>query len=98
VLLIVFVIQGMKRAQSSRSLSGPAVCLAWANKLIAPFGLSVVDFTASWADGRAMCAIVSTAFPDVLNMSMVKVGGEADRRANFELAFEVARKHGGWFF
>ncbi len=110
----------MKRTNSSRSISGPAACLAWANKIMQPYGVSANDFvrslagvfcfcaasrahaclvcqTVSWADGRGMCALVSAAFPDKVDFKrhVLPGGTEADRRANFELAFETARLAGG---
>lgn len=43
-----------------------------------------------------MCGLVHVAFPSALPLSSVLPGAtEAERRANFELAFEVARKEGG---
>jgi hypothetical protein len=46
--------------------------LAWASKTLAPVGVTVVNWDASWADGTALYALVSLASPAALDIQQSK--------------------------
>jgi len=58
--------------------------------LVAPLtavqGVDITNFTTSFADGLAFCAILDSYFPKAVNY---KALDHADQRANFTLAFKV---------
>lgn len=50
------------------------------------------NFTSSWSDGRAFCALVHSHWPEMLNYER-EVDVEAPRR-NLELAFAAFKQKG----
>merc|ERR1712107_950717 len=57
--------------------------------------VNINDFTQSWADGLAFCALIHNFFPNAFDFRSLKTGGPADRRRNFELAFTTGEKFAG---
>ena len=53
------------------------------------------DFTQSWADGRAFCALIHNFFPNAFDFRSLRTDSPADRRKNFELAFTTGEKFAG---
>ena len=53
------------------------------------------DFTQSWADGRAFCALIHNFFPNAFDFKSLKTESPADRKKNFELAFITGEKFAG---
>jgi hypothetical protein len=49
--------------------------------------VSVANFSSSWSDGLAFCALIHNFLPDSFDYETLTA---ADRRHNFELAFETA--------
>ena len=49
--------------------------------------MAVTDFSSSWSDGLALCALVHSYFPDAFDFNQLSA---ADRRYNFQLAFDTA--------
>ena len=47
----------------------------------------MTDFSSSWSDGLALCALVHSYFPDAFDFNQLSA---ADRRYNFQLAFDTA--------
>ena len=45
------------------------------------------NFSSSWSDGMAFCALVHSFFPDAFDYSALS---PAQRQKNFELAFTMA--------
>ncbi|XP_022108818.1 smoothelin-like isoform X2 [Acanthaster planci] len=53
--------------------------------------VQINNFSSSWADGMAFCAIVHYHFPNAFDFDTLD---KKNRRKNFDLAFESAEKHG----
>ncbi|KAI2804339.1 hypothetical protein RDWZM_007778 [Blomia tropicalis] len=49
-------------------------------------GVNIENFSGSWADGLAFCALIHHFFPDSFDFS--QLSGE-NRRQNFEIAFKT---------
>merc|ERR1711976_845086 len=45
--------------------------------------VTISDFTQSWADGLAFCALIHNFFPNAFDFRSLKTGGPADRKRNF---------------
>jgi len=52
-----------------------------------PQNVNVTNFSTSWADGLAFCALVHRFYPDAFDFARLSA---KNRRANFTLAFETA--------
>uniref|UniRef100_A0A8C5C7G7 Smoothelin a n=1 Tax=Gadus morhua TaxID=8049 RepID=A0A8C5C7G7_GADMO len=52
-------------------------------------GVTIKNFSSSWSDGIAFCALVHRFFPDAFEYSTLNPN---NRRDNFELAFTTAEK------
>ena len=57
--------------------------------------VDIKDFTTSWADGRAFCALIHNFFPNAFDFRSLQTDSPADRRRNFELAFTTGEKLAG---
>ncbi|CAF1629503.1 unnamed protein product [Adineta ricciae] len=55
-------------------------------------GVNIRNFSSSWSDGLAFCAIIHRYFPDEFNFEILN---SDDRRQNFDLAFTVALERAG---
>ena len=53
------------------------------------------DFTQSWANGLAFCALIHNFFPQSFDFKSLKTDTAADRRRNFDLAFTTGEKFAG---
>ncbi len=51
-------------------------------------GVKITNFSSSFADGLAFCAIMHNNMPDAFDFNNLS---SSDRRRNFELAFETAQ-------
>ncbi len=61
--------------------------LEWVRSKCGPKGVRVDNWTSSWADGRALLAIVSSLRPDLVDFAAV--GPETNGRRNVERALDV---------
>ncbi|XP_053324519.1 smoothelin isoform X2 [Spea bombifrons] len=52
--------------------------------------VNIQNFSSSWSDGMAFCALVHNFFPDAFDYSQLI---PQNRRQNFDLAFSAAEKH-----
>ncbi|XP_038059621.1 smoothelin-like isoform X2 [Patiria miniata] len=52
--------------------------------------VQITNFSSSWADGMAFCAIVHYHFPNAFDFDSLD---KKNRRKNFDLAFDSAEKH-----
>lgn len=50
-------------------------------------GVSIRNFSSSWVDGLAFCAIIHRYFPDEFNFDTLDSN---ESRRNFDLAFTIA--------
>ncbi|NWI47426.1 SMTL2 protein, partial [Picathartes gymnocephalus] len=90
--------KGESRAKLKRSLSfGVAsassikqILLDWCrSKTIGYKHIDLQNFSSSWNDGMAFCALVHSFFPEAFDYSKLD---PANRKQNFELAFATAEK------
>jgi len=66
--------------------------LRWTQNLTYGYpGVEVTDFSASWADGLAFCAVLNSLCPGEFPLDKMS---EDDRKVNLDLAFEFASKKG----
>ncbi|SAM05114.1 hypothetical protein [Absidia glauca] len=67
--------------------------LLWCQRKTAPYHeVDVRDFTYSWTDGLAFCALIHRHRPDLLDYDALD---KTDRHGNTALAFNVAEQHLG---
>ncbi|KAG0171954.1 hypothetical protein DFQ28_010581 [Apophysomyces sp. BC1034] len=67
--------------------------LLWCQRKTAPYEeVDVRDFTYSWTDGLAFCALIHRHRPDLLDYDKLDF---SDRHGNTALAFNIAEKHLG---
>ncbi|KAJ7309574.1 hypothetical protein JRQ81_007625 [Phrynocephalus forsythii] len=52
--------------------------------------VDIQNFSSSWSDGMAFCALVHHFFPEAFDYSQLS---PQDRRRNFEVAFSAAETH-----
>uniref|UniRef100_W6NBJ1 Calponin actin-binding domain containing protein n=1 Tax=Haemonchus contortus TaxID=6289 RepID=W6NBJ1_HAECO len=66
--------------------------LRWVQNRVQGYpNVSVTNFSSSWADGMAFCALIHRFAPDAFDFNKLD---PKNRRQNFELAFRVAEEHG----
>ena len=76
---------------TEEGLSAKEGLLLWAQRKTAPYhDVHVKDFTFSWQDGLAFCALIHRHRPDLLDYHALD---KSDRHANTRLAFDVAAQH-----
>ncbi|XP_030623947.1 smoothelin [Chanos chanos] len=87
---------GRVRVQRGISSGGPntkdvkQMLLDWCRAKTEPYeGVNIQNFSSSWADGLAFCALVHRFFPEGFEYSTLD---PYDRRANFEKAFKTAER------
>ncbi|KTG03303.1 hypothetical protein cypCar_00016519 [Cyprinus carpio] len=86
----------LKRSQSfgvSSASSIKQILLEWCrSKTIGYQNIDIQNFSSSWSDGMAFCALVHSFFPTEFDYNILS---PADRKHNFELAFSTAEKKAG---
>ncbi|KAL0972812.1 hypothetical protein UPYG_G00195030 [Umbra pygmaea] len=86
----------LKRSQSfgvSSASSIKQILLEWCrSKTIGYQNIDIQNFSSSWSDGMAFCALVHSFFPTEFDYNLLK---PADRKHNFELAFGTAEMKAG---
>ncbi|EYB84754.1 hypothetical protein Y032_0310g2091 [Ancylostoma ceylanicum] len=66
--------------------------LRWVQSRIQGYpNVNVTNFSSSWADGMAFCALIHRFAPNAFDFNKLDA---KNRRQNFELAFRVAEEHG----
>eukprot|EP01098_Paradermamoeba_levis_P016906 TRINITY_DN93_c0_g1_i3.p1 TRINITY_DN93_c0_g1~~TRINITY_DN93_c0_g1_i3.p1 ORF type:complete len:498 (-),score=189.22 TRINITY_DN93_c0_g1_i3:258-1685(-) len=76
----------------TKTLTGPLGLLEWLKQRTQPYGeVQVRDFTTSWKDGLAYCALLHSFRPDLLNYQEVLKKTAAERLVT---AFRVAEQLG----
>ncbi|XP_026717697.1 smoothelin-like protein 2 isoform X2 [Athene cunicularia] len=83
----------LKRSQSFAVASASSIkqiLLDWCrSKTIGYKHIDLQNFSSSWSDGMAFCALVHSFFPEAFDYSKLD---PANRKRNFELAFTMAEK------
>ncbi|KAK2497352.1 hypothetical protein MC885_002280 [Smutsia gigantea] len=81
----------LKRSQSFGVASASSIkqlLLEWCrSKTIGYQHVDLQNFSSSWSDGMAFCALVHSFFPDAFDYSALS---PTQRQKNFELAFTMA--------
>ncbi|KAH7885253.1 calponin homology domain-containing protein [Phlebopus sp. FC_14] len=78
---------------SEEGLSAKEGLLLWCQRKTAPYKeVDVQDFSVSWSDGLALCALIHFHRPDLLDYDKLN---KTDRHGNTRLAFQVAADHLG---
>ncbi|KAG7321903.1 hypothetical protein KOW79_014761 [Hemibagrus wyckioides] len=86
----------LKRSQSfgvSSASSIKQILLEWCrSKTIGYQNIDIQNFSSSWSDGMAFCALVHSFFPTEFDYNALS---PTERKHNFELAFSTAEKKAG---
>ncbi|KAI6030911.1 calponin homology domain-containing protein [Pisolithus orientalis] len=78
---------------SEEGLSAKEGLLLWCQRKTAPYKeVDVQDFSSSWSDGLALCALIHCHRPELLDYDRLN---KSDRHGNTCLAFQVAAEHLG---
>ncbi|KIJ62611.1 hypothetical protein HYDPIDRAFT_114269 [Hydnomerulius pinastri MD-312] len=78
---------------SEEGLSAKEGLLLWCQRKTEPYKeVDVQDFSVSWSDGLALCALIHCHRPDLLDYDKLD---KSDRHGNTRLAFQVAADHLG---
>ncbi|KAF8511589.1 calponin homology domain-containing protein [Gautieria morchelliformis] len=78
---------------NEEGLSAKEGLLLWCQRKTAPYPeVDVLDFSLSWSDGLALCALIHAHRPDLLDYDKLD---KADKHGITRLAFSVAEEHLG---
>merc|ERR1712063_131744 len=88
-LILRFAIAGL----SEEGLSAKEGLLLWCRRKTEPYdNVDVKDFTMSFQDGLAFCALIHRHRPDLIDYDKLT---DEDKLGNLNLAFDVAKEHLG---
>ncbi|KAF7364966.1 putative actin cross-linking [Mycena venus] len=82
---------------SEEGLSAKEGLLLWCQRKTEPYKeVNVEDFSLSWSDGLALCALIHCHRPDLLDydkLDKARFLWSSDRHGNTRLAFKIAAEH-----
>ena len=86
-IILRFAIAGL----SEEGLSAKEGLLLWCRRKTEPYdNVDIKDFTNSWQDGLAFCALIHRHRPDLIDYHSLNSN---DKLGNLNLAFDVAKEH-----
>ncbi|GMT17476.1 hypothetical protein PFISCL1PPCAC_8773, partial [Pristionchus fissidentatus] len=65
--------------------------LRWVQNRVEQYPISITNFSSSWSDGMAFCALTHRFAPGAFDFASLK---PENRKENFDLAFRVAEEYG----
>ena len=71
-----------------RTMSIGSIVLDWVQEMISDYPIEVTNFSSSWNDGLAFCALIHKFNPDEFDFSELK---SENKRYNFDLAFNTGK-------
>ncbi|MFH4974438.1 hypothetical protein AB6A40_001147 [Gnathostoma spinigerum] len=80
-----------KPMRSLRPSSIKDALLRWVQIKLQDYPVKITNFSSSWADGMAFCALIHRFVPDAFDFDKLN---RDNRKENFELAFRVAEANG----
>jgi hypothetical protein len=88
---------GIKRPTSSSGgikMMSPQMeaILIWCQCRTRDYDIKIENFTSSWVNGVAFCALIHYFFPQAFDFSKIDPGG---RRQNYDIAFKTGERYAG---
>ncbi|OMJ16158.1 Alpha-actinin-like protein 1 [Smittium culicis] len=89
IIILRFTISDIRE----EGLTAKDALLAWCQRKTAGYqGVNITNFTSSWQDGLAFCALIHKHRPDLLDYSKLDM---SNHEGNTSLAFEIAERELG---
>jgi hypothetical protein len=66
--------------------------LIWCQCRVRDYNVRIENFTSSWANGMAFCALIHYFFPQAFDFSKIEA---TNRRQNYEIAFKTGERYAG---
>ena len=74
------------RINRSQSTAREAL-LRWCRRMTQDYNITIDNFSSSWANGVAFCALIHHFMPNEIDFNAID---SSNRRRNFEIAFKTA--------
>ena len=75
-----------KKKVTRRTMSIGSIVLDWVQEMIKDYPVEVTNFSSSWNNGMAFCALIHHFSPESFDFSELK---PENKRHNFDLAFDT---------
>lgn len=66
--------------------------LIWCQCRVRDYNVKIENFTSSWANGMAFCALIHYFFPQAFDFSKIEA---TNRRQNYDIAFKTGERYAG---